>query len=241
MFASSVFLQRVVAVRHVHFEDLGTLEGVLEERGAEVTYLDAGLDDLSSISSDGPDLLVILGGPIGAYEEEDYPWLANLRSLLAKRIAAKLPTLGICLGAQLIASALGAKVYAGGTRELGWGKITLSEEGMSSPLRHLTSNDCHVLHWHGDTFNLPEGASLLASNDSYVNQAFSFGPNVLGLQFHPEVRARGFDRWLVGHALEIGSTQGQSASGLRQATADHAYCLELQARILFDEWLNRLE
>ena len=237
----SASLQRVVAVRHVHFEDLGTLEVVLKERGVEVTYVDAGLDDFSTMTSDGADLLVVLGGPIGVYEEEAYPWLVTLKSMLATRIAARLPTLGICLGAQMIASALGAKVYAGGIRELGWGKITLSNEGMSTPLRFLTSNDCRVLHWHGDTFDLPEEAALLASSEVYPRQAFSIGPNVLGLQFHPEVRVHGFDRWLIGHALEIGSTPGQSVSRLRTGAEHYGRTLELRARALFGEWLNGLE
>jgi GMP synthase (glutamine-hydrolysing) len=241
MSEGSVSLQRVVALRHVQFEDLGTLEVVLKERGAEVKYVDAGLDDVSAMAFDGPDLLVVLGGPIGAYEEDAYPWLKKLKSTLAKRIAAGLPTLGICLGAQLIASALGARVYAGGVRELGWGKITLSNEGMTSPLRFLTSNDCRVLHWHGDTFELPLEATLLASSKLYLNQAFSIGSNVLGLQFHPEVRMHGFDRWLIGHALEISSTPGQSVGDLRTDTGSHGDTLELQARTMFGEWLNGLE
>lgn len=112
---------------------------------------------------------------------------------------------------------------------------------MNSPLRFLASNDCHVLHWHGDTFDLPEEAALLASSEVYLRHAFSIGPDVLGIQFHPEVRVRGFDRWPIGHALEIGSTPGQSVSGLRTGAEDYGRALELQARTLFDEWLNRLE
>ncbi|WP_321933388.1 glutamine amidotransferase [Paraburkholderia sp. J8-2] len=232
---------RVVAVRHVHFEDLGTFEEVLRSRGAEIQYLDAGLDDLSAITPDGPDLLVILGGPIGAYEEDRYPWLGNLKAVLAKRIARDLPTLGICLGAQLIAASAGAKVYPGGKRELGWGTISITQEGMNSPLKYLREAACHVLHWHGDTFDLPEGARLLASSHVYPHQAFSIGPNVLGVQFHPEVKAHGFDRWLIGHAVEIGMTPEQNVADLRRGTAGYATTLAIQASRMFNDWLDGLK
>lgn len=240
MSATTRSLKHVIAIRHVHFEDLGTFEDVLNSRGMETQYLEAGMDELSAIAPDGPDLLAVLGGPIGAYEEDVYPWLRDIKTLLAERIERGLPTLGICLGAQLIASALGARVFPGDKRELGWGTINVTEQGMTSPLKYLSGSDYRVLHWHGDTFDLPDGATLLASSELYRHQAFSVGANVLGIQFHPEVREHGFDRWLIGHALEIASTPGQNAGNLRQEMTRYARALARQASGVFNEWLDNL-
>ena len=164
-----------LAVRNVAFEDLGSFERVLADRGYRVAYADAGLDDLGALDPLGPDLLVVLGGPIGAYEEARYPFVLDELRLLEKRLAADLPTLGVCLGGQLIARALGARVYPGGQKEIGWAPLVLTDEGRGSCLRHLAPEETPVLHWHGDTFDLPRGAVRLASTEAYENQAFSWG------------------------------------------------------------------
>jgi GMP synthase-like glutamine amidotransferase len=134
-----------------------------------------------------PDLLVCLGGPIGAYEEAAYPFLRDELALIERRLAAARPTLGICLGAQLMARALGARIYPAPAKEIGWGEVRLSEAGQKGPLRHFAG--VPVLHWHGDTFDLPKGAELLASTVLCANQAFAFGRYALAFQFHPETTA----------------------------------------------------
>ncbi len=188
-----------LAIRHVHFEDLGAFRPELEAAGFTVQYHEAGVDDLRAAPD--ADLLVVLGGPIGAYEDHLYPFLTEEIALLEKRLAADRPTLGICLGAQLMARALGAKVYPGPAKEIGWAPLTLTEAGASGPLRHL--GDAPVLHWHGDTFDLPDGAARLASTPLCANQAFARGASALAFQFHPEADGAGFERWLIGHAVEI--------------------------------------
>jgi GMP synthase (glutamine-hydrolysing) len=180
---------------------------------------------------------VILGGPIGAYDEQDYPFIVDEIRLLERRLAADLPTLGICLGAQLMARTLGAKVYPGPEKEIGWSPLELSNAGMHSTLAHLAPEQTSVLHWHGDTFDLPVGSILLASSTKYQNQAFSWGKCGLALQFHPEVTGSGLERWFIGHACEIGAASGVSVAKLRQDTDDYAVRLEVQAAKFWQAWL----
>jgi GMP synthase (glutamine-hydrolysing) len=229
-----------VAIRHVPFEDLGLLGELLAERGWEVRYLEAGIDPLALPDRLGPDLLVVLGGPIGVYEEEDYPFLGPELRLVEDRLKAGRPTLGLCLGAQVMAKALGAPVYPGGVKEIGWGPIALTEEGRASPLRHLDPVETDVLHWHGDTFDLPEGAVRLASTDLYQNQAFRWGEAALALQFHPEVVADALERWLIGHTVEIAGTPGVSVARLRAEARRWDEAIRRQARLCFAEWLDGL-
>jgi GMP synthase (glutamine-hydrolysing) len=227
-----------LAIRHVHFEDLGSLELVLGDRGHLVRYLDIGRGRIDAPNPLDPSLLVVLGGPIGAYDDAHYPHLAPLLSMLEKRMAAGLPTIGICLGSQLIARALGARVYPmpSGNMELGWSPMTLTEAGRASALRHLDA--VPVFHWHGDTFDLPKGATLLASTEACAHQAFSWGEHVLALQCHPEVLADRFESWLVTYPGDI-KHNGTSALSLREETARHGPALERAARAMFGEWLDR--
>ncbi|WP_245315344.1 glutamine amidotransferase-related protein [Bradyrhizobium neotropicale] len=163
-----------VALRHVAFEDLGLLAPIMEREGWNVSFCEAPVDDLHHSSIGDADLLIVLGGPIGVYEAESYPFITREIDLLERRLAQGLPTLGICLGAQLMAKALGARVYAGPIKEIGWGSVALSEAGLTSSLNPLTEGT-PVLHWHGDTFDLPDNAIRLASNENYENQAFALG------------------------------------------------------------------
>lgn len=176
----------VTALRHVAFEDLGYFSDLLSERGHDVDYIDVPSIGVRGIEADSPDLLVILGGPIGAFDDADYPFLAEECQLIKDRLERDLPTLGICLGAQLMARALGARVVPG-EKEIGWSPLTLTKAGAASCLRHVAEPGLSVLHWHGDTFDLPSGAKLLASTDLCPHQAFSWGTSALALQFHPEV------------------------------------------------------
>lgn len=232
-------MKTATVIRHLAFEDLGSLADALMHQGYVFNYVEAGLDSISEIEPMSPDLVVILGGPIGAYQEGDYPFLVDELRLLERRLQADLPTLGICLGAQLMARALGARVYPGTNKELGWSPLKLSDAGMESSLANLAAEDANVLHWHGDTFELPVGATHLASSYQYQNQAFAWGKSALALQFHPEVTALGLERWFIGHAGEISATSNISIRGLRADTARYAPQLEIQASQFWRTWLGK--
>ncbi|MFT3688523.1 glutamine amidotransferase-related protein [Paenirhodobacter sp.] len=150
-----------LAIRHVPFETLGTFEEVLEDTGYSLRYADVAAGDIAALDPLAPDLLVVLGGPVGVYEADTYPFLETELALISRRLAAGLPMQGICLGAQLIAAALGARVAPTGIKEIGFAPIDLTDAGQRGPLRHLVG--LPVLHWHGDAFALPEGAELLAT------------------------------------------------------------------------------
>lgn len=230
-------VKRVVALRHVGFEDLGSFESVLQDAGYFIYYRNAtrGVDDIDPLS---PDLLVVLGGPVGVYEGGAYPFLDDERRLLAARLAAKRPTLGICLGAQLVAAALGGKVYASGTKEIGFSPLALTDTGARGTLRHLT--DVPVLHWHGDTFDLPLGAQLLASTSVCRNQAFAIGTHGLALQFHPEAdMPDDIEDWLIGHAAELAAAK-VDVRALRARAGEVGPTLREAGRRMLQEWLDGL-
>ncbi|CUI46255.1 glutamine amidotransferase [Achromobacter xylosoxidans] len=227
-----------IALRHVHFEDLGVLEPLLQARGYTVRYVDAAVEDLPVADALAADLLVVLGGPIGAFDEPRYPFLARELELVRARLANRAPTLGICLGAQLIARALDANVYpmAAGP-EIGFGALTLTDQGQRSALAGL--RDTPVLHWHGDQFDIPAGAIRLAGTAAGPNQAFEYGNSVLGLQFHLEADLRNFEHWLVGHACELARAGIDPATLRARAPAVQAG-LRGAARAVFNDWLDRI-
>lgn len=230
-------MRTAVAIRHVAFEDMGSFATVLARRGIELRYLDAGVEDLAGLDPLAAELLIVLGGPIGACEDAGYPFLLDELRLLQRRLARDLPTLGICLGAQLMARALGARVFPGPAREIGWAPLTLTEAGRTSPLAHLDGRLTSMLHWHGDTFDLPAGATLLASTALCRHQAFSVGRKVLAFQCHPEARTRDLERWFIGHACEIAAA-GLSVPQLRADSGRFGPALETQGAQCFAAWLD---
>jgi GMP synthase (glutamine-hydrolysing) len=231
-------MKTAIALRHIHFEDVGTLDAVLTEQGYELRYLDPTLDALDSVQVQQAHLLIVLGGPVGAYDEQLYPFLQNELALVRQRVQSGKPILGICLGAQLIARALGAKVYPLGVKEIGFSPLTLTPAGQDSALAKL--KDTPVLHWHGDQFDIPEGGVHLASTAIGAHQAFAVGRNILGLQFHLEANVHKLEQWLVGHASELAQT-GINPCALRTAAAAVGDRLTHAAREVFSDWLSNLD
>lgn len=205
----------------------------LRARGHRVDYIDAGLD--LSRAADA-DLLIVLGAPVGVNDIAAYPYLVDEQELVASRLAEDRPTVGVCLGAQLMAAALGSEVYAGERKEIGWGRLSLAPDASATPLGALV--DAPVLHWHGDTFDLPAEATLLASSGPTRNQAFSIGRS-LALQFHCEVEGTAIERWLVGHAVEL-SAAGIDVGRVRADGARHALPAARAGRALMARYLDGL-
>ena len=172
-------------IRHVPHEGAAGYRAPIEAAGYQLDRIDVSDPAFSTLDLREPDLLIMMGGPMGVYEQEQYPWIACQLRRLSRRLEADRPTLGVCFGAQMIAAALGGKVYPGPAKEVGFGTVKLRDNAVTGPLRHIS--DVPVLHWHGDTFTLPEGAELLASTQTYRHQAFRRGSNVLALQFHAEM------------------------------------------------------
>ena len=227
-----------IAISHLCFEDAGTLEDAISARGIPCTYLQAGVDDLSQAND--ADILIVLGGPIGVTEVARYPFLKQEFKVIETAIAKRKPVIGICLGAQAIAAVLGARVYPGREKEIGWGLLGLTPDGRKSPLVALDENKFRVLHWHGDTFDLPRGATWLAETAITPYQAFSTSAgNVLALQFHVEQHAAKMERWLIGHALEL-TNSGVDLHQLRADTERLGPGLERASRKLFDHWLDQI-
>lgn len=227
-----------LAIRHVEFEDCGTLAEVLRDRGFTLRYVDVARTDLRSVDPLAPDLLVGLGAPVGVYDTALYPWIAEELSLLERRLAAAKPTLGFCLGAQMLAHALGARVFPGPAKELGWKPLRLTADGERSAVASLDGKLTSMLHWHGDTFDLPSGARLLASTAEVAHQVYDWGGCVLAFQCHPEIRAADMESWLIGHACEIACTPGVGVEQLRRDTAKHGAALAQHARLAFESWLG---
>ncbi|HKK42237.1 MAG TPA: type 1 glutamine amidotransferase [Bacteroidales bacterium] len=171
--------------QHVPFEDPGSITEWALAGGHNLTstkfYEETVYPALSEI-----DWLVIMGGPMGVNDEDKYRWLAEEKKYIKRAIDAGKTVLGICLGSQLISSALGARVYRNGETEIGWFDITFQPAAKSSGLFSHLGDSWKVFHWHGDTFDLPDGAVLLAGSDACRHQAYLYGDRVLALQFHPE-------------------------------------------------------
>jgi GMP synthase (glutamine-hydrolysing) len=226
-----------LAVRHVAFEDLGLLGPLVSARGYDVRYHDAGIDAFGADALVAPDLVIVLGGPIGVYETDAYPFISGEIAAVAARLQAGKPTLGICLGAQMMAAALGARVAPGPVKEIGWAPLTLSEAGQKSVLAPLGA--APVLHWHGDNCELPAGCQRLAATAHCPVQAFARTPSQLALQFHLETEPARFEAWLVGHTVELGKA-GLDPRDLRTQARSVGPAVREIGRGVLAAWLDSL-
>lgn len=231
-------MKTALVIRHVAFEDLGVLEPLLAERGYRIHCYEAGRDELWTIDPGAPDLLVVLGGPMGATDFDTHPFLREEIALLRHRREARLPSLGICLGAQLMAVAAGGGIRTMPAREIGIGEVVLSAQGRASCLRPLAETG-QVLHWHGDEIRLPDGIATLASTAACAAQAFELDGPSLGLQFHLEADLERIGEWTRGHAGELREAR-LSASLIEQQARSHAAALQATARRVFGQWLDGL-
>lgn len=204
-------MPKLLVCQHVAHEILGTLNPLLKSAGFRIRYVNFGRHPNAAPSLDGYDGLVVLGGPMSVNHTDRHPHLTTEMRLIEKAIQRELPLLGICLGAQLIAKTLGARVYESAEKEIGWYDVSPTECASGDPLAGHFEKREKLFQWHGDTFDLPRGAVRLASSALCANQAYRYGDNVYGLQFHLEVDERMIERWLTVavHVKEIESLNGK--------------------------------
>lgn len=229
-------------ITHLQQEGSCILGHTIVERGLRIHTRNSpryGLDDIDPLR---PHLMVFMGGPVGVYQSDEYPFLKQEIEFLEKRLAADLPTIGICLGSQLMATALGSTVRKGNLgKEVGWKPLDITAEGQEASARHLCGSKTNMFHWHGDTFDLPRGAKLLASTEQYENQIFSYGQNALGLQCHPEVQQQQLQEWYVMFQRDItGENPLIPVDELRAQTAQNIETLNTQAKLFFNSWLEEV-
>jgi len=212
-------LRRVLVVQHVAYEPLGTLDRMLRQRKIRIRYVNFAREPEARPCLEGYDALIVLGGPMNVGDQAHCPHLRTELALIDEGLRRGTPMLGICLGAQLLAHALGAPVGRNDHKELGWHEVRLTDAGVRDPVLGRLRAAEPIFHWHGDTFAIPSGAEHLAESDLCPRQAFRFGDQVYGLQFHLEVDPHLVERWLRVHQQELALVRGaESAERIRAET-----------------------
>ena len=220
----------VLVFRHVPFEHLGLIAPALESRGLKFEYVDLFREPEAPIDMDAAHGLVFMGGPMSA--NDDLPYIRRELTLIERAAAAGKPVLGVCLGAQLVAKALGARVYRNPVKEIGWYPITWTEAASRDALLSGLAGEETVFHWHGETFDLPAGAELLASSHACRNQAFRWGESVYAFQFHLEVTPEMISDWI---SQDLNSGDVRELDTLPDPHTHAARMADL-SRLVFGRW-----
>jgi GMP synthase (glutamine-hydrolysing) len=226
-------------LQHTEDEGPGLLGHVLRERGLEMRVTRAFLGETVPASIEGCSALVILGGPMGVYETRAYPWLEDEIALVRSALRARVPVLGICLGSQLLAASLGAEVAPSGGLELGFAPVTLSAQAASDPLFAQIPSTFEPLHWHGDVFTLPEGATPLARSARTEHQAFRHG-SAWGVLFHLECTGEQIAAMCRAFPEDV-TRAGLSEERLLTESLTRLSRLEGPARAFFEAFVDRVQ
>ena len=230
-----------LVLQHIACEPPGVYEDVLVERGARIERVE--LDEGEPLPSRRSfDAVIAMGGPMSVNDEDEHPWLRDEKRVIAEAVRGGVPFWGVCLGVQLLAASLGARVYRGAQPEVGLLPVEITAAGRADPVFARMPDGLRTLQWHGDTFDLPEGAVLLASSSTYPHQAFRVG-RAYGVQFHLEVTPEMAREWadVPEYATSLEQTLGSGAAGpfLRSIETESAALLA-EGRLLFERWLYQV-
>ncbi len=235
---------KILVFQHVPYEPLGTLDPLLKKAGFRIRYVNFGRDPEHRPSLDGYAALIILGGPMNADDVATYPNLADEVRIIHEALERDILILGICLGAQLLAKALGGTVLAGGAREIGWHDVDVTDEGQRDPVLSTFGSQSEVFQWHDDTIELPSDVVHLASSKACPAQAFRYGEHAYGFQFHLEA-----DRPLIERWLKVSDHQAALQAGpdvvdpdrIREKISDSIGPLMALSDQTFSRWIERFE
>ena len=231
----------VLVLQHIACEPPGVFEDVLLERGATIQRVELDEGEALPPSLQGIDAIVAMGGPMSVNDEDEHPWLVAEKELIAAAVRAGLPFWGSCLGVQLLASSLGARVSRGAVPEVGVLPVHATPAAADDPVFSGLAWPRPTLQWHQDTFDLPEGATLLATSPAYPHQAFRVGPVAYGVQFHVEIDASMADEWARVPAYVASAESVLGPGGLDRLLGDFRSSMEaMQAdgRTLFQRWVG---
>lgn len=234
-------MKKILVLQNIDCEDLGTMESAIKSRDMEYQYLHLYNKDLAPQNLDGYSALIILGGPMNVYETDRHHFLIDEERLINEAIQKDIPTLGICLGAQLIANTAGAKVFAGSKKEIGWYSISLTTDGLNDPLFIGFEKNNTVFQWHGDTFNVPARAKRLAESGLFPNQAFKIGEKIIGLQFHLEVTEEAIYKWIGEYKEELNSLKDYiNPNKIKKDTEEKIEKLNKLAETFYNSFLEMI-
>ena len=230
----------VLVLQHIACEQPGAFEDVLTAAGADIHRVE--LDEGEPLPSwQDYVAIVAMGGPMSVNDDAELPWLTAEKQAIADAVKAGVPYWGSCLGVQLLAASLGARVYSGTQPEVGVLPVTLTEDGRSDPVFAGLPPEFLTLQWHGDTFDLPDGATLLASSPAYPNQAFRVGQTAYGVQFHVEVTEQMAREWAQVPAYAEYADRVLGAGGIDRLMTDFDAARERMLEVgrrMFERWVE---
>jgi len=234
-------MKSILVIQHVEYEGLGIIEEILQKRGFEFELIISTKNNIPK-SARNYSAIIIMGGPMGVYEQSLYPFISDEIRLIKNCFDENIPVLGVCLGAQLVASAAGAKVYKGNQKEIGWYNLKLTEEGKSDFLFRGLPEEFPVFQWHGDTFDIPDNCTNLASSDLFPNQIIKVGENVYGLQFHLEVTEEMIKNWIMINDEELKSVKSYiNIEDLSKHTRTYIDRLNQYGQIVFNRFFDQIQ
>jgi GMP synthase (glutamine-hydrolysing) len=229
----------VLVFQHDPFEDLGFFAEVLEKQRANFRTIRLFHGEIPAEDWEHVSALIILGGPMSVCDEEQYPFLRWEKTIIRAAIDEAVPLLGVCLGAQLIVTALGSAVYHGPVKEIGWYPISITPYGQVDPSLGYLPESPVVFQWHSEGFDLPRGALCLASSVYYENQAFRLGKNIYGLQFHLEMTSTTIERWIDEHSKDLAQIPYIHPDKIVSDTQNYLPALKYYAEKFLSEFIRR--